>query len=229
MVSRKIRSKRSSAKEQPVRVSHVDSAASAAGPRLNRIPFGLFKFHPRVRPSVQPLHPTHPILLLINCSSHSSSSHKLTVSSFSAHRHPRHAGLTDPRSVTVHPTDQVRVLQSLNPFNWKTFAGVAANAATPFSFPNHSSPTGTELSLCEAALQNSSSRSGPSFGTGFSTSTVLRTTHSTQTTTRWRTSSSPQAPPTLQCAGFGCTETEQRVADQPPAAATLTPRAQTTK
>ena len=208
------------------------AAAASAGPRLNRIPFDLFKFRPRVRPSVQPLHPTtHQNLLLINCLTHSSSSNKLTVSSFSAHGHPGHPGLTDPRSVTVHPTDQVRLLQSfrVHLFNRKNFAGVAANAATPSSFPNHSSPTGTELSPSEAAPQNCSSRSGPSFATGFSTSTALQTTHSTQTTTRWRTSSSPPAPPTLQCEGFGCTGTGAKVVDRPLESATSTPRAPTTR
>ena len=116
-----------------------------------------------------------------------------------------------------------------SPFNSKTFAGVAANAATLSSFPNHSSPTGTELSPNEATPQNCSSRSGPSFATGFSTSTALQTTHSIPTTTRWRTSSSPPAPPTLQCEGFGCTGTGAKVVDQPPASATLTPRAPTTR
>ena len=38
----------------------LTAAASAAGPRLNRIPFDLFKFRPRVRPSVSSMHTTLP-------------------------------------------------------------------------------------------------------------------------------------------------------------------------
>ena len=55
----------------------------------------------------------------------------LTVSSFPAHRHPGHSRLTDPRIFTVHPADQVTIIQTFFFFASSTFTIVLLSIPKP--------------------------------------------------------------------------------------------------